>query len=101
MPSNGPLEYSLIDFMLLNSLCQLNLIHNKDNRILDLLLTNVPQAYITKPLDLLTKLDSYHPQLLLVIPLIRQHDARSTRHIEFNFFKADYDQINSKLNTVD
>ncbi|KAH9645185.1 hypothetical protein HF086_005730 [Spodoptera exigua] len=66
-PSNydNSLGYSLIDFLSLNQLHQFNSTQNTECRILDLVLSNISNLTVNKPTDLLSKLDSHHPNLLI------------------------------------
>lgn len=101
-PSNyeNSLGYSLIDFLSLNQLHQFNSTQNTECRILDLVLSNISNLTVTKPTDLLTKLDSHHPNLLVSIPFSDIKQLKTNYRSGYNFFKADYEQIKNELKNV-
>lgn len=94
-PSNyeNSLGFLLVDFLSVNELHQCNNSLNADGKVLDLVLTNISNGIVTKPNDLLSKLDSYHPNLLITIPFSNINQLKSKHRSGNNFFKADYDGI--------
>lgn len=66
---NNNLGHSLVDFMSLNNLFQFNNIVNTNGnlriQILDLVISNLRNVNVFQPLDLLSKLVNFHPQLLI------------------------------------
>ncbi|CAH4030604.1 unnamed protein product [Pieris brassicae] len=102
LPTNYeyPLGYALVDFVNLNNLKQLNYVKNFNNRTLDLVFTNVANATLETPVDLLSKLDAHHPQLFVVLDLTVAFLPK-LQHIAFNFYRADYSMIFKELRGID
>ncbi|KAL0839060.1 hypothetical protein ABMA28_017046 [Loxostege sticticalis] len=98
---NSTLGCSLVDFMSLNNLNQLNNIPNSDGRYLDLVMSNIPGANVSVPLDLLCKLDPRHPNLLVTLQYCEVINLHPRERSDFNFFKANYEEIASELQCVD
>lgn len=98
---NSSLGLALTDFLAVNNLYQHNCIPNTDNRFLDLVLSNNPKAYVSKPLKPLSKCYRYHPCLLLNIPNTNIKLLREKPHAKYNYYKADYGSINSELKAID
>jgi hypothetical protein len=87
------LGFALVDYMNLNDITQRNHVLNANNRILDLVLTNIPDVSVVKPDDLLSRLDSHHPQLQITFDLSLVCNLQKTFRNDHNFYKADYDNI--------
>ncbi|KAH9629277.1 hypothetical protein HF086_008359 [Spodoptera exigua] len=87
-PSNyeNSLGYTLVDFLSINLLHQFNSIINAESRILDLVLSNISDITVTKPNDLLSKLDSHHPNILISIPLSNLKQLKTKYRSGYNFF---------------
>lgn len=70
---------------------------------LDLILSNISNVTVSTPLGLLSKLDHYHPNLVITIPL----EHPNVRYCKlndvprFNFYKASYFSIISELKAID
>ncbi|KAH9629410.1 hypothetical protein HF086_013324 [Spodoptera exigua] len=101
-PSNyeNSLGYSLVDFMSINGLHQFNSHLNADNRILDLVLSNMSDLTVTKPDDLLSKLDAHHPNILISISIPNVKQLETKCRSGYNFYKADYKQIKTHLKNI-
>ncbi|KAF9806239.1 hypothetical protein SFRURICE_021458 [Spodoptera frugiperda] len=67
---------------------------------INLVLSNISNLTVTKPTDLLTKLDSHHPNLLVSIPFSDIKQLKTNYRSGYNFFKADYEQIKNELKNV-
>lgn len=94
--------YTLIDTMNILALNQINGIPNKNNRILDLFFTNIP----TKNLQLcehtpFTKLDEHHPSFSVDLNLGFIKHQRLCAAPSINFYKLNYDLINSNISEID
>ncbi|CAH2095525.1 unnamed protein product [Euphydryas editha] len=99
---NNLLGHALVDFVYSNNLFQYNNIFNCDNKMLDLIFSTIKNLNVTQPLDLISKLDPRHPNLLLNLPLINTKMYLQPKcRVDYNFFKADYVNINSELYLVD
>lgn len=57
------LGYLLVDFMSSNNLIQLNNVRNKNNKILDLIFSNFTGPTVSQSIDILSKVDEYHPRM--------------------------------------
>lgn len=103
LPSNyhNAMENALIDFMHINNLRQYNNIRNQNDRILDIVLSNVCYGKVAPPLDLLSRLDLHHPPILYTIDDVGPTMLRSRPYTNYNFFKADYDIIVGELMNID
>lgn len=89
---------SLIDFTLMNGLKQYNTTVNNLNRILDLVLSDLPTCMVKSSHNLLSKLDNFHPPLDIVIPFTEAPVAAcGTDSEKLNFWKADYERICKEL----
>ncbi|CAH2087310.1 unnamed protein product [Euphydryas editha] len=98
---NNVLGYSLIDFLSANDLHQYNIIKNCDDRLLDLVISNMANVTVAKPLDSLSKLDLYHPNLLISFSYSRISYLRPKVCMQFNFYRANYAGISDELNNID
>lgn len=98
---NNALGYSLVDFMSINNIYQYNSVSNCDDRFLDLVLSNIPHIKVTKPPDLLSKLDSYHPSLLISIECGNVSFLRSKTRIDYSYYKADYNSVVREIKNID
>ncbi|CAH2084216.1 unnamed protein product [Euphydryas editha] len=102
-PSNctSTLGYSLIDFLCINRMHQYNCIKNCNDKVLDLVFSNLSNISVRKPLDLLSRLDPFHPNLLIVICNTHVPCLQSKCHPRYNYFKADYELIVNELKSID
>lgn len=82
---------------------QFNRLTNCNNRILDLALSDLPASEIncTEPdLILCSLMDRHHPPYQLNLLIERPSFRNDVDPKRFNFFKANYDQINAKLASI-
>lgn len=94
------LGYSLVDFLSINGLHQFNSFYNTDRKILDLVVSNISELTVTKPDDLLSKLDAHHPNLLVSVPIPNAKQLVTNCRSGYNFFRADYEQIKTHLKNI-
>ncbi|KAG6445583.1 hypothetical protein O3G_MSEX003981 [Manduca sexta] len=99
--NNSGLAYNLIDFISLNNLYQFNSIKNCDDRLLDLVLSNLNNISVETPTDLLSNLDNRHPPLLVNIKFNNVTPMRKQYRTDYNYFKANYTVILSHLKVID
>jgi hypothetical protein len=100
--SSCTLKNKLIDFMTLNALKQLNVTPNAYGNILDLVLTNIPNCEVLLADDVLSKIDSPHPPLVLSItnlPL-KSLSFNCKGSIVYDYYKADYNLIKKHLSEI-
>ncbi|CAH0716541.1 unnamed protein product, partial [Brenthis ino] len=99
---NNQLGYALIDFMSSNNLLQYNTVYNDHNKILDLVLANFSDPIsVIRSEEILSKVDKYHPQLLIQIRISSLKLLSSTVSSRYKYFKADYQKIEAYLVNVD
>lgn len=96
----GRMANELINTLNLTDLHQINSVKNAYNRTLDLVLTNVPTVK-TKRTNGIVNEDQYHPALSLNLESTNIKFMKSKKTIKLNFFKANYDLINTQINQVD
>lgn len=87
-PSNTVL--SLINFMNFFDLTQFNIVKNKNNRMLDLIIAN-KTGTVEKAEHLLLSEDLHHPALLVYLNLAKpsRNNKKSNNVIQYNFRRAD------------
>ncbi|KAH9640841.1 hypothetical protein HF086_014427 [Spodoptera exigua] len=96
------LERTLWDFVLLNNLRQCNYLCNQNNRILDLVLTNLDHVAVSAPTDVLSKLDVHHPPILCELSFTHLKNPRyCNNRTKLNYHRADYVAIGEALEQVD
>ncbi|CAG9781741.1 unnamed protein product [Diatraea saccharalis] len=95
------LESSIIDFIALNDLCQINHISNISGNILDLFLTNNQNCQLLCASDVLSKIDIVHPPFEVQISLSSPKYLPVNNEIpRYNFYKADYISLNRFLKST-
>lgn len=101
--SNGsPVAETLIDFVSLNNLTQYNGVLNKQNKILDLVLSDISGVTVTRCLRSLSKVDGYHPPLHISVEGSVARELKSNdKTTKYNYFKADYTLITAELDKID
>ncbi|XP_052751505.1 uncharacterized protein LOC128200839 [Galleria mellonella] len=92
---------TLVDFLSQYNLSQINYIKNCNNRILDLVLSNVQHCIIDSPLIPISIVDRYHPPLEVQLDFRFTKPLKKKQDIRFNFARADYDFVNAKLELID
>ncbi|CAH2105171.1 unnamed protein product [Euphydryas editha] len=92
----------LIDLLNLYELKQHNNELNKSNRILDLVMSNLPACMVRQSHSTFSNIDQLHPPLDVDISFIRE-PRLSFNHQTFklNFYKADFLNINKELQGCD
>ena len=104
MPSevSSSIDFSLLEFVSLNTLTQINNIPNESNRILDLIL--VSTDYLTKlfPPDCpLFDKTFHHSPVVVELSIIRYQSLTTDSKFVYNFKKADFHGLNSYLSLID
>lgn len=94
------LDTAISDFLSLHDLNQFNLCKNKDDKILDLVLCSSSHVK-TELVNPLSKIDPYHPPLLVSIDFPNFQYLKTLITKQPNFFAADYVKINNELNDID
>ncbi|CAH0727173.1 unnamed protein product, partial [Brenthis ino] len=70
--------------------------------MLDLVLTNWDHDIaVEKSTSYLSKVDQYHPPIEITISLPKIKSLKCKPFLQRNFFKADYNQINERLSSID
>ncbi|KAG7308770.1 hypothetical protein JYU34_006003 [Plutella xylostella] len=98
---NSTLGYTLVDLIHFNNLKQLNTLKNKNNRTLDLLLTNLPHIKLCATNDPISRIDGHHPPFIADINLRNALPLTNISTMKHNYFKADYLSINNALSNID
>lgn len=94
------LDQLFIDFTSVNNLRQCNNVTNKNNRLLDIVLVDVPGCCVSEA-DPLSVIDLHHPPLEIQITLTELLKLKSNSITKINFHKADYKAINKQLKEKD
>ncbi|XP_045453897.1 uncharacterized protein LOC123663253 [Melitaea cinxia] len=98
---NNSIGTAFVDFMLTNSLNQICAVRNCDDRILDLVLTNISGGSVVQSSDLLSKLDPFHPSFEITFSLSPTCFLRPVLGDYRSFYKANYDRIWQHLGKID
>jgi hypothetical protein len=98
--SSGDTARLLLESISFLNVKQYNHIPNKNNKILDLVLSDVGCTVIRGDFPLVPE-DGHHPSLLIDVPL--RPDVRlATQSVpKYNFFKANFSEINHMLSQID
>ncbi|CAK1590286.1 unnamed protein product [Parnassius mnemosyne] len=95
------LARNLLDFVNLHKFSQLYNITNNKNVILDLVLTDILICTVSKSTNLLSKIDTQHPPLDIVLSLtVDKKLPFNINTKKFNFYKAGYDSIKDHLSNL-
>ncbi|XP_045456460.1 uncharacterized protein LOC123666411 [Melitaea cinxia] len=97
----SPLFQCFVDFVNLNGLKQCNNITNYMGRTLDLVLTRMLSCNVSEAIDVLCPIDPLHPPLIVDLSSIDCPKLQYNDTSRPNFYKANYDLINSFLAEVD
>lgn len=89
-----------LDNMSYHGLSQSNLIHNINNKYLDLVFCNLPISVSHDRAPLL-KEDTHHPSLNISVMDLHVVPFKENNQKRFNFFKCNYLEINEYLDSVD
>ncbi|CAG4941893.1 unnamed protein product [Parnassius apollo] len=98
---NSTLGCGLLDFMSLNNFSQFNNIPNSDGRYLDLIMSNFPGVDVSEPLELLSRLDCKHPNILVTLQKTNFTYLQPKKRTDHNFYRANYEEIASDLDCID
>lgn len=98
---DSKLGLSLIDFMALNNLTQMNDVPNVDGRILDLVLSDLDNLRVAKSLDKLSRIDQKHPPVLISLLKRSPEFLKPALICRYNYFRADYSRIIPYLKSID
>lgn len=92
----------LLDFISFNDLMQYNHVTNNKNKILDLILSNLPIDNVHNCISPLTRADLYHPPLEFEINRnISNICMQPNSNLIYKFYKADYESIIKHLKSVE
>lgn len=90
----------LYDFLALHNINQFNLVYNKDNNILDLVLCSIDSIKVSG-IEHMSKIDTYHPPLLIELDLVSMSSVLTKLEVpRYNFRSANYTALNADLNAV-
>lgn len=97
------MAHSLVDVLSTTGLNQFNHVKNNLNRTLDLVLSNIDHSKLSliEDIDPLVKLDKQHPALYLTINLKPLKYLDEKREPKFNFFRANYMELNNVIQSID
>lgn len=95
----GRLSNELLNTLALTELSQRNNVRNAYNRTLDLVVTNITHMNVEKTHGIVNE-DAYHPALLMKCNLNNIKYMKSKKTIKYNFFKCNFAEINTKLNSI-
>lgn len=84
-----------------NNFLQFNTIKNLKGNILDLVFSNLTSLAVTEADQPLSKLDNYHPALIVTIHFEIRQPLRESIKLFRNFNAADYSKINRLLRDTD
>lgn len=98
---NCNLGCELVDFMSLNNLTQFNLISNNKDKILDLVLSNMSKIKVLHEDFPLTKIDHYHPPLMIDIDCQPTKFIKTKLYSKPNFNKGNYADIECRINAIE
>ncbi len=100
---NGTIADNFVDFLSLTNLNQFSSVTNKNNRTLDLVLSNIDPSNITvnEELDPIVKVDWHHPPLTIEVDTAPLDYLIEDRLPKPNFFRADYVALNDKISSID
>ncbi|CAB3259606.1 unnamed protein product [Arctia plantaginis] len=81
---------------------QLNHVTNIRQKILDLVLSDLPYCTVSAAQDSLTKIDPLHPNLEANISIVDSKDLNiNSNNRKLNYYKADYEAIRGALSGID
>lgn len=93
---------TFVEFLSSNDLYQYNIVKNKQNRILDLVISNlIYPIEVTRSCDSISKVDDFHPPLQITLQLNQPKTLGNKRTKIYKFHKADYHEIRSRLEKTD
>lgn len=90
-----------LEFLSSNDLYQYNAIENKQNRILDLVISNlIYPIKVTRSCDVISKVDDFHPPLQIAIHLNLPKPLTNKKTMIYKFKNADYHKIRKRLEEI-
>lgn len=94
---------AVIDTLSTANLCQFNQVRNNSDRTLDLVLSNLnhDKLKVFEDIDPLVKIDLHHPALLVTVNMKPLEYLEEDRLPKFNFFRADYEELNKLIESID
>lgn len=98
--NNSSFGNELVDFSVSNNLYQYNHVLNVNNNILDLVFSNLPIINLCAGSDSFVPIDPLHPSLLFSVSFVKDSTLIPKPQLKLNFYKADYNVINSKIESV-
>ncbi|KAJ6643630.1 Cyclin-dependent kinase 2, partial [Pseudolycoriella hygida] len=100
---NGEIPRSLVDLLSFTGLKQFNYGRNSLNRTLDLVLSNADPVKIKveRCSEGLVNEDTFHPTLSIELSTSLLRFINEKEPPRTNFFRADYDELEAKMSTVD
>ncbi|KAL0839920.1 hypothetical protein ABMA28_016536 [Loxostege sticticalis] len=98
---SGCLHPQVMNFMAALNATQYNCIYNTSGKILDLLISNVTLT-VRASADPLLPPDLHHPPFISVVNMHQMYEPMKKRpRTKYNFYKADFDSINLKIENYD
>lgn len=97
------LANALVDMLSLTNLNQFNHIKNNLDSTLDLVVSNICHVNLTvnKDIDPLVVIDVQHPALSIKVNIKPLKYLNEDRFPKFNFFRANYDELNRLMDSID
>jgi hypothetical protein len=93
--------YTMVDFLSGCNLRQYNHVHNHQNKVLDLILTNTSyDLSVSSCNDAISRVDSYHPPIEIIIKTEKQKLLQIKQLPKRQFYRADYEKIRNQLQCV-
>lgn len=99
----GNIADSFVDMLSLTNLNQYNTKRNVNRRTLDLVLSNVEpdKICICTDDDSLVPADRHHPPVTMLLDVTPIRFLDENRPPKFNFFRANYDEMNQRVSEID
>lgn len=91
---------NLLDQLHFLGFLQYNFISNSKNNILDLCFSNLP-LNIIQPAQPLTKIDIYHPPLIIDILDLKYNTFKEKNNARYMFHRGNYEELNKYLSNID
>lgn len=99
---DGDIANEFLRTLEITDLKQINRIRNGNNRILDLVLTNLDtDEFMLTPAIEISKIDTHHPPFELKIETKDTKFIKPIKTPKLNYFKANYELINYELSKID
>lgn len=94
---------AVVDTLFIANLNQFNYVKNSLSRTLDLVISNISHSHINvvEEVDPLVCIDVQHPALLISVNMKSQRYLNEQRLPKFNFFRANYDELNKLVEGID